>query len=75
MNYIRMKIGARISRLRLIITLMQIIQTIQDGKVEVVCEVEYNIENESPKDVGVCLYAVDYEDQVDYFVFKEREEK
>ena len=51
------------------------VELIQDGKVEVVCEVEYNIENESPKDVGVCLYAVDYEDQVDYFLFKEREEK
>ena len=51
------------------------VELIQNGKAEVVCEVEYNIENESPKDVGICLYAVDYEDQVDYFVFKEREEK
>lgn len=48
------------------------VELLWNDKVETVCEVEYNPENKSPLGIGVCLYASGEEDQVGYFLYKEK---
>lgn len=50
------------------------VELLKGGKIDVVCEVEYNPDNESPRDIGTCLYAEDWEDSVKYFPFRKRKE-
>lgn len=50
------------------------VELLKDDKIDVVCEVEYNPDNDSPRDIGTCLYAEGLEDSVKYFPFRKRKE-
>lgn len=49
------------------------VEVFQDGEWHVVSETEYNEENESPMDIGICVYEKGYEDSVDYIPYKNYE--
>lgn len=51
------------------------VEVFENGQWCVVSETEYNAENESPMNIGVCIYENGYEDSVDYIPYKNYQRK